>query len=141
MSADIFSEEQRSYVMSRVSSKNTKPELCVRSFLHKQGLRFRIHRKDLPGKPDLALPKYKTAVFVHGCFWHRHKGCPRATMPSTRVGFWERKFVRNVARDKANKSALRKAGWKVLVVWECELSTIDKRMSCLPELFRRIKED
>ena len=141
MSADIFSEEQRSYIMSRVSSKNTKPELYVRSFLHGQGLRFRIHRKDLPGKPDLALPKYRTAIFVHGCFWHRHKGCSRATMPSTRIDFWERKFERNVVRDKANQVALREEGWKVLVVWECELSNIDKRMCSLPKLIREIKED
>ena len=139
MSADIFSEEQRSYVMSRVSSKNTKPELCVRSFLHRQGLRFRIHRKDLPGKPDLALPKYRTAIFVHGCFWHRHKGCPRATMPSTRIDFWKRKFERNVVRDRLNQAALKKENWKVVVVWECELSTIDKRMDSLNELICRIQ--
>ena len=141
MSADIFSEEQRSYIMSRVSSKNTKPELYVRSFLHGQGLRFRIHRKDLPGKPDLALPKYRTAIFVHGCFWHRHKGCPRATMPSTRIDFWKRKFEGNVVRDRLNQAALKKANWKVVVVWECELSTIGKRRDSLNKLICRIQEN
>ena len=139
MSADIFSEEQRSYIMSRVSSKNTKPELYVRSFLHGQGLRFRIHRKDLPGKPDLVLPRYRTAIFVHGCFWHRHEGCSRATAPSTRIDFWNRKFSRNVERDSESQSALKQEGWNVLVIWECELSTIDKRAKCLSKLIPRIK--
>ena len=131
---DIVSEEQRSYIMSRVGSKNTKPELLVRSYLHRRGFRFRLHGKKLAGKPDLVFPKYKTVVFVHGCFWHRHKGCPRATMPSSRVAFWRRKFERNMARDKENQRSLQVLDWQVIVLWECEISTIRSREARLPLL-------
>jgi len=109
--------------MSRVRSKNTKPELIVRSLLHRMGFRFRVNRSDLPGKPDIVLSKYKTVVFVHGCFWHRHKGCKRATAPSTRREFWEKKFTANVERDKRNCHELQAQGWKVVVLWECEVSS------------------
>ena len=131
---DVFSETQRSYVMSRVGSRDTKPERIVRSFLHGQGFRFRLHVPDLPGRPDLVLPKYKAVVFVHGCFWHRHKGCRRATTPRTRKEFWDNKFERNVKRDKESQRALKKAGWKVEVVWECELSTARGRLERLAGL-------
>ena len=131
---DIFSEEQRSYVMSRVSSKDTKPEKIVRSFLHRSGFRFRLHMVNLPGKPDLVLAKYKTVIFVHGCFWHRHKDCKKATTPQSRKGFWEEKFKRNVIRDKENCQALRRNGWKILVVWECELTNVQKRSKRLANL-------
>ncbi|MFP6901892.1 MAG: very short patch repair endonuclease [Opitutales bacterium] len=131
---DIVSEEQRSYIMSRVTSKDTKPELLVRSYLHRCGFRFRVHGKKLSGKPDLVFPKYNTVVFVHGCFWHRHEGCPRATMPSSRVEFWRNKFERNVARDEDNQRALRGLGWRVIVLWECEISTIKAREARLPLL-------
>jgi DNA mismatch endonuclease, patch repair protein len=131
---DIFSEEQRSYVMSRVSSKDTKPEKIVRSFLHRSGFRFRLHMLNLPGKPDLVLAKYKTVIFVHGCFWHRHKDCKKATTPRSRKGFWEEKFRRNVIRDKENCQTLRRNGWKILVVWECELTNAQKRSKRLANL-------
>jgi len=131
---DIFSEEQRSYVMSRVSSKDTKPEKIVRSFLHRSGFRFRLHVLNLPGKPDLVLAKYKTVIFVHGCFWHRHKDCKKATTPQSRKGFWEEKFKRNVIRDKENCQALRRNGWKIWVVWECELTNAQKRSKRLANL-------
>ena len=138
MTTDIFSEEQRSYVMSRVGSKNTKPELIVRSYLHRLGFRFKIHEKNLPGRPDIVLPKHRCVVFVNGCFWHRHKGCPRATTPSTRVDFWQSKFERNIARDQKNLSLLKKANWKVCLVWECEIDKISRRTKKLLELANEI---
>jgi DNA mismatch endonuclease, patch repair protein len=131
---DIFSEEQRSYVMSRVSSKDTKPEKIVRSFLHRSGFRFRLHMLNLPGKPDIVLAKYMTVIFVHGCFWHRHKDCRKATTPQSRKEFWEEKFKRNVIRDKENCKALRSDGWKIFVVWECELANAQKRSQRLANL-------
>lgn len=118
---DIFDKAKRSEIMSRVRSSDTTPELKVRSVLHALGYRFRLHRRDLPGTPDIVLPSRSSIIFVHGCFWHRHKGCPDATTPSTRGLFWERKFSENTARDKRNVLALRKLGWKILIVWECEL--------------------
>ena len=138
MAADIFTEEQRSYVMSRVGSKDTKPELIVRSYLHGLGFRFRIHEKNLPGRPDVVLPKHRCVVFVNGCFWHRHKGCPRASMPSTRIDFWQSKFERNIARDQKNLCLLKKAKWKVCLVWECEIDKISRRAEKLLELANEI---
>ena len=107
--------------MSRIRSKNTKPELIVRSILHRMGYRFRICVKDLPGKPDIVLPKYKTVIFVHGCFWHRHEGCKDATVPKTRTEWWLEKLNRNVERDSKNSAELIQKGWKILVVWSCEV--------------------
>ena len=138
MAADIFSEEQRSYVMSRISAKNTKPELRVRSYLHRAGFRFRIHGRKLPGNPDIVLAKHKTVVFVHGCFWHRHEGCPRANMPASRVEFWQSKFDKNVARDRRSQITLAEMGWSVIVVWECEISTVATREERLPQLIREL---
>ena len=138
---DIVSEEQRSYIMSKVASKDTKPELLVRSFLHRAGFRFRIHGKKLPGRPDLVLPKHQSVVFVHGCFWHRHNGCAKATMPATRVAFWREKFERNVARDLTNQADLRNLGWRVIVLWECEIATIAAREDRLPRLTSEIAGD
>jgi len=112
--------------MSRIQSRDTKPERAVRSILHCMGYRFRLHRRDLPGSPDLVLPKYQTVVFVHGCFWHRHKGCQFAYTPKTRTAFWMKKFSDNVERDQRVARDLRKAGWHVLTVWECELSAPDR---------------
>ncbi|USU08915.1 DNA mismatch endonuclease Vsr [Sphingomonadaceae bacterium OTU29MARTA1] len=106
--------------MARVGQKNTKPEVLVRRALHGLGYRFRLHRGDLPGRPDIVLPKYKTVIFVHGCFWHRHPGCPKASTPKTRAEFWQDKFAANIARDDRNETALRAEGWHVLIVWECE---------------------
>jgi len=118
---DIWSVEKRSAVMGRIRGRDTKPELIVRSLLHRAGVRFSLRRQDLPGKPDIVLPKYGTVILVHGCFWHRHKGCKVATMPKSREDFWQAKFDANVARDRRNQRDLKKAGWKVLVVWECEV--------------------
>ena len=110
----------RSAIMSRVRSKNTGPELTVRRALHQEGYRFRIHRSDLPGKPDLVFPRYRVAVFVHGCFWHRH-GCKRSTMPKSNVEYWADKFRRNVERDCRAVQELEGLGWKTAVIWECDL--------------------
>ena len=106
--------------MSRIKGKDTKPEKIVRSILHRKGLRFRLNRKDLPGRPDIVLPKYKTVLLVHGCFWHRHPRCKYAYNPKSRVSFWQKKFSENIERDKSVKKELRKKGWKVIVVWECK---------------------
>lgn len=118
---DRISTEHRSWNMSRIRGKNTKPELLLRSLLHRAGFRFRLHVSNLPGKPDIVLPKYRTAIFVHGCFWHRHEGCANATMPKSRVDFWTEKFRRTVERDSEKQVQLERAGWQVLRVWECEL--------------------
>jgi len=112
--------------MGRVRSKNTKPEVFVRSLLHRNGFRFRLHKKELPGKPDIVLSKYRTVVFVHGCFWHRHKNCSDATTPKTRTNFWLKKFEGNVERDKKAQRALHLEDWRVVVVWECEMSKPDR---------------
>lgn len=112
----------RSEIMSRVRSKNTSPEILVRSSFHKAGLRFRIHRKDLPGNPDIVFPSRRIALFVNGCFWHGHEGCKRARIPASRREYWEGKLRRNVARDAANYALLESAGWRVVVLWECELT-------------------
>lgn len=112
--------------MSRIRGKDTRPEIAVRSLLHRMGLRFRLHRRDLPGSPDIVLPGRGPVVFVHGCFWHRHRGCKGTTVPKTRVEFWEAKFARNVERDARNRRDLRRLGWRSLVVWECELKDMAK---------------
>jgi len=117
---DIITPERRSWNMSRIKGKNTKPEIIVRSLLFKLGYRFRLHYKKLPGKPDIVIPKYKTIIFVHGCFWHRHTGCQYAYSPKSRVDFWENKFNENINRDKKKKKELEDLGWKVIVLWECE---------------------
>jgi len=117
---DRITKEHRSWNMSRIRSKDTSPEKRVRSFLHRTGFRFRLHVKNLPGSPDIVLPKYQTTIFVHGCYWHRHPGCKFAYTPKTHVDFWENKFKQNVERDKKKEKSLTKAGWDVLTVWECE---------------------
>lgn len=120
--ADRLSPERRSWNMSRVRSKDTSPERVVRSTLHKMGYRFRLNASNLPGKPDIVLKKYRTAVFIHGCFWHHHKNCHKASTPSTNAQFWEHKLASNVRRDKRIRRILRKDGWHVLTVWECQIT-------------------
>ena len=117
--------EQRSRNMSAIKSKNTKPEIRVRKILHSMGYRFRLHSKDLPGSPDIVLPKYRTAIFVHGCFWHRHQNCKYASTPKTRQEFWNKKFNENINRDKINQENLSSKGWKIIIVWECEIKDKD----------------
>ncbi|HCE42332.1 MAG TPA: very short patch repair endonuclease [Lentisphaeria bacterium] len=117
---DVFSRKKRSWIMGRIRSKNTKPEIIVRSILHRMGFRFSLKHKKLPGSPDIVMPKHKTILFVHGCFWHRHRNCKVATTPKSRVGFWKSKFEKNVGRDIRNLRELRKLGWNVIVVWECQ---------------------
>lgn len=114
--------ETRSRIMRSVPRSSTKPEVALRRRLHAKGFRYVLNRRDLPGSPDLVLPRWRAAVFVHGCFWHRHSGCRRATTPKTRTQFWTSKFARNVERDREVEDALRAAGWRVAVVWECELN-------------------
>lgn len=118
---DIVDHATRSRMMSGIRGKDTKPELIVRSYLHRAGLRFRLHAK-LPGKPDLVLPRYRTAVFVHGCFWHRHEGCRYATTPASNAEFWQEKFASNVRRDARAKQQLEELGWHVQVIWACQLN-------------------
>ena len=122
--------------MSRIKSRDTKPELIVRSLLHRLGYRFRLHRKDLPGSPDIVLPKYRTVIFVHGCYWHRHEGCRYAYNPKSRVDFWQEKFRKNVERDRKARQAVEKLGWQVHVIWECETKDAEKLAMRLAELFR-----
>ncbi len=122
---DLLTKEKRSWNMSRIKGKDTKPEKKVRSILHRNGFRFRLNRKDLPGKPDIVLPKYKTVILVHGCFWHRHPRCKFAYNPKSRVEFWQKKFNKTVERDKFVKKELRKMGWKVIVVWECKTTNLE----------------
>lgn len=135
---DNLTRERRSWNMSRIKGANTGPERKVRSILHRMGYRFRLHRKDLPGKPDITLPKYKTVVFVHGCFWHRHKGCRDATLPKTRQDFWLIKLEGNAARDRNKEDALRILGWKVIVFWECEILQPEKIAHRLDKLIGRL---
>lgn len=118
---DVHDKKTRSYNMSRIMGKNTKPEETVRKYLFSQGFRYRKNDKRLPGKPDIVLPKYRTVIFVNGCFWHKHEGCRYFVVPKTNTEFWMNKINRNVERDKENISKLESDGWKVITVWECEL--------------------
>lgn len=118
---DVFSSDKRSRIMAQVKGKNTKPEILVRSIVHRMGYRFRLHNRTLPGNPDLTLTKHNKVIFVHGCFWHGHKGCMRSKRPSTNQEFWSEKLDKNIQRDKQNISKLKKVGWAPLVIWSCEL--------------------
>jgi len=124
--SDVFTTEQRSRVMAAVRGRDTRPEIRLRRLLHARGLRFRLHGRHrgarLPGRPDLVFASARAVVFVHGCFWHRHPGCPRATTPASRTNYWGPKFERNVARDREVQNALAAAGWRVALVWECGLT-------------------
>lgn len=123
---DKFTSQERSRIMSRVKGKNTKPEKVVRSLLHLMGYRFRLHRKDLPGKPDIVLPKHRKVVFVHGCFWHGHENCRRAARPQANADFWNKKIDSNIARDANTQVELEKLGWQFLVIWQCEMKDVEK---------------
>ena len=118
---DTLTPKKRSWNMSRIRSIDTKPEILLRSLLHRLGFRFRIHRRDLPGRPDIVLPKFRTVILVHGCFWHQHPGCIEATYPKTNTKYWKAKLDGNVERDRRNQCALQKEGWRVLRFWECQL--------------------
>ena len=137
--SDTLSQIQRSYNMSRIRGKNTKPEILVRKGLHARGFRFRLHNKKLPGSPDIVLPKYGVAIMVNGCFWNGHKGCRYATKPKSNVEFWEAKIARNRHRDEVTKAHLDALGWTVITIWECELrnsSQLDDRLNALAEEIR-----
>jgi len=134
MAMDNISASRRSWNMAQVKGKDTTPERQVRSILHSLGFRFRLHRRDLPGTPDIVLPKWKTIIFVHGCFWHRHPGCKKASIPTSNAAFWTAKFRRNKLRDKANVKRLTNLGWRVIIIWECELrqpGLVKRRLSDL----------
>jgi DNA mismatch endonuclease (patch repair protein) len=128
---DHISEEKRSWNMSRIRSKNTKPELIVRKMLHNTGIRYRLHAKDLPGKPDLSNKSKKFAVFVNGCFWHQHKGCKRANIPKSNKDYWIPKLDKNVEKQRKNLALLNKMGFKTYVVWECELNDIENNKALM----------
>jgi DNA mismatch endonuclease (patch repair protein) len=120
---DIYSKKKRSEIMSKVRASNSKPEITVRKLLHRLGYRFRLHNKQLPGKPDIILPKYQSTIFVHGCFWHHHNKCKKSKYPTSNTKFWQEKIMANVNRDRRSLRSLTKLGWKSLVIWECEVSS------------------
>lgn len=132
---DRLTPERRSWLMSRVGGKNTTPEMVVRRIAHSLGLRFRLHRKDLPGTPDVVFPKWKVAIFVHGCFWHRHPSCAKASTPKSRTDFWQHKFDSNVRRDDKNAELLRDLGWSVVTIWECETKSSERVGEKLAQAF------
>lgn len=136
--ADQEIDPRRSALMRRVRGKDTSPEKAVRAIAHSLGLRYRLHRRDLPGSPDLVFPRHKKVIFVHGCFWHRHPGCPKATVPKTRYNFWVEKFERNISRDEEVQERLSLQGWDVLVLWECEIknvSIVEKKLSSFFDIY------
>ena len=135
--SDTHSKEVRSYNMSRIRSGNTRPELLVRQYLHSKGFRYRLHNKNLPGRPDLVLKKYNSVIFVHGCFWHSHENCKYSNLPKSNRSYWESKLKRNKERDKITNNKLKALGWRVLTVWECELRR-DKREPTLRQLKENI---
>ena len=137
MSSEVIHKvsEQRSRNMSAIKSKNTKPEITVRKVLHSMGYRFRLHGKDLPGSPDIVLPKYKTVIFVHGCFWHRHENCKYATTPKTREEFWNNKFRSNAERDLEIQENIKNIEWRSVVIWECETKNIDNLKEKIIDVF------
>ena len=134
---DSLTPERRSWNMSRIRGKDTRPEILVRSLLHSLGYRFRLNRKDVPGKPDIVLPKYKTAIYVHGCFWHRHEKCRLAYTPKSNLDFWSKKFARNLERDAEVAAKLKSDGWNQITIWECELGDIPAVEGKLRGLLRK----
>ena len=136
---DVHKQEVRSYIMSQIKSKDTKPEMIVRMFLFKKGYRYRLHVNSLPGNPDIVLQKYKTIIFVNGCFWHAHKNCKLNKLPKSKTEYWTPKILGNVERDSKNELYLRKDGWNVITIWECELSRANKSKT-LTGLLRYLKK-
>ena len=136
--ADVHSKEVRSFNMSRIKGKDTKPEILVRKFLFSNGFRYRIHDKKLPGKPDVVLPKYRTAIFIHGCFWHGHENCNLFVVPKTRTEWWTNKIGGNKKKDTENILTLKKDRWKVITIWSCEL-TAKKREKTFEKLLKKLK--
>jgi DNA mismatch endonuclease (patch repair protein) len=137
--ADVHDKATRSYNMSRIKGKDTKPEMLVRKFLHAQGFRYRLHVKNMPGKPDIVLPKYKTVIFIHGCFWHGHEHCKYYVIPKTRTEWWMNKINRNIENDVKAIAVLKKEGWKVIMLWECDLKPKVAENSLL-KLIKKIKK-
>ena len=136
--ADVMTPEQRSRCMAAIKGKDTKPEMIVRKYLFSRGLRYRVNNRKLPGSPDIVLKKYKTVVFIDGCFWHGHEECKYSRPPKSNVNFWRHKIAMNIARDYANGVDLRLAGWKVIRVWECDIKTKTKRNETLANLYQKI---
>lgn len=136
---DFLTPAERSERMSRIRGKHTRPEVTLRKALHRLGMRYRLHSAGLPGKPDIVFPRYKAIVFVHGCFWHRHPGCSIATTPKSNTDFWLDKFQKNIARDTKVAQALELLGWRVFVVWECNLSSTTKTISTAEQIAKLIK--
>ena len=137
---DVHNKETRSYNMSRIRSKDTAPEMIIRKFLFGSGVRFRLHQKNLPGKPDIVFRKYNTVIFVHGCFWHGHKNCKYFVVPKTKTEWWLNKISRNIQNDENATHLFKAAGWNVIVVWECELQK-NKRDSTLTDILQRIRNN
>jgi DNA mismatch endonuclease, patch repair protein len=137
---DHLTREQRSENMRAVRGKDTAPEILARRAAHRLGFRFRLHRTDLPGSPDIVLPKYRTAVFIHGCFWHGH-GCTRSKLPQTNVRFWTEKIGKNKLRDEKAEAALRKSGWRVLTLWQCELRSLDMALNRFSVVMKRFNKE
>lgn len=138
--ADIKSKEERGKNMAAIKGKDTKPEMIIRKYLFSNGLRFRVHVKKLAGSPDIVLPKYKTIIFVNGCFWHGHDGCKYSHLPKSNEFFWEQKIRRNKARDIANEYVLQTEGWRVIRIWECEIRRVQDRNLSLERLYKQIVE-
>ena len=134
--ADTFTREQRSAMMSRVKNRNTAVEVKVRSLLHRMGYRFRLHRTDLPGTPDIVLPRLRKVIFVHGCLWHAHEGCRRGRYPSSNTEFWTTKIRKNIERDRLAQASLKLTGWAVLVIWQCQTNNIGDLRSLLLEFLQ-----
>ncbi|WP_080417161.1 very short patch repair endonuclease [Burkholderia ubonensis] len=137
---DFLSRSERSERMAKIRGKDTCPELTLRRILHRAGFRYRLHNSKLPGRPDIVLPRYRSVVFVHGCFWHHHEGCRIATIPKSNTQFWIEKFGKNMVRDARVKIELEKLGWRVFIVWECELSSIDKAFQTGVYLAKKLKD-
>ncbi len=137
---DTLSRQRRSEIMSKIRSKNTKPEIVLRKALFQRGIRYRINDKKLPGKPDIVIPKHNAVIFVHGCFWHDHVGCKRAHMPKSNVNYWESKIRTNKERDEKNKNLLLGLGWKVITIWECEINTVDRLRDSIEKIVNELNK-